>query len=148
MVLIMNLNLLCAPVLPPHTECQQPKATETSQQPSFTQAACTNLGASASWVGQRRGGYEGAAQAGRVSGYFFTTVPSALAGRSPTPAVRHPCLGDTQEPSLPQGEPRVVGAGTWETEEGPCGWNSPNQLPLPSPQGAVSRWGVLDNLSP
>lgn len=37
-------------------------------------------------------------------------------------------------------EPRVVGVGMWEAEEGPPhGWNLPNQLPPPSPKGTESR---------
>lgn len=95
---------------------------------------------SASWVERSLGrpSPEGRAP---IRGSSSTTVPLALAFRPSISAVRHSGLQDTHEPSLSQGETRV-GAGTWGTEEGQGGWNSPNQLPPPSPKGAASRWGV------
>lgn len=79
---------------------------------------------------------------------FSTSLPLALVSGVSTPAVGHSCLQDTHGPSFPQVEPRVVvGAGTWETEKGPCSWNSPDQLSLHLQRG-VSRWGCPHISSP
>lgn len=126
---------------PPHTECQQPKATERlpSNLPSHKRPAPTLVPALAGW------GTEGEAMKAQPRregclGLLFYNSPFSSCMEVPNTCGEAPMSGG-HPGALPLGEPRVVGAGTWETEEGPCGWNSPNQLPLPSPQGAVSRWG-------
>lgn len=94
----------------------------------FKQVAWMNLGASASWVEEGREGYESSAQEGRASGATFLQQSLQLLCQGSQHLQRGTHVSKTpMSPPSDKGEPRVVGAGTWETEEGPCGWDSPNQ---------------------